>query len=503
MLLRPRQEDVRVIVRTVGLSLLAFGVPVGALATGSLLAGDVDSGTALVVGAAAAVILGSSLRLAAWSRRRPSWTTSVVAATISWVACSVVGSLPLYLSGNYGNLLDAVFEAMSGLTTTGLTLVQDLDHLPAAIALYRHLLELFGGLAIVVVGLTVLTAATATESSLAPSDVRDERILPSPGRTWRQVASVASVVVGTGVVLCTVAVAVAGVQGWRALLHGVSLAVAASTTGGFSVSSVSVAAYHSATVQLVLVPLMLAGAISFSLHIAAAQGRRWTLLREFEVRVMLASLVALLAAVMVGLARAGAHTDILPLLRAGAFTTIAAHTTTGLHVVAPRLVATDWGQLAPAALVAAMTVGGMTGSTAGGLKALRVGVIGKGMVADVRRVLLPESSLVVSTFRWGRVRPLRHAHVRSAATMLLITLTAILTAAVVVLYVDGTVDLTEALFAATSAATNSGQSLGTVTPDSPSSMKAGFLTLMLLGRLEWMAVFATFGFAMAGLRGRR
>ena len=502
MLLRPTREDVRVIVHTTGLALLWLGLATDALGVGTLLAGDVDSATALLVGGSAGILLGAGLRAAAWTTRPLSWTRAVVSATCSWVLGSLVAAIPLYLSRHYGSYLDAVFEAMSGLTTTGLTMAQDLDHLPGGLALYRHLLELLGGVTFVVVGLTVLTAATATASSLSPSDVRDERILPNPSRTMRQVWSVAWAILAFGLVTTTVAVLVAGVRGWAVLEHAVGLTVAGATTGGFSHHSSSLAYYHSAAVELAVVPMMLAGATSFAIHRAARQGRRWALTREFELRILLVSLLVVTTVVLIGLGRSGAQTSVVPLMRRGVFTAIAAHTTTGLTTVTPRLIATDWGQLAPAALVAAMTVGGMTGSAAGGLKTLRVGVVLKGLVADVRRVLLPESALVVPTFRWGRERHLEHAHVRSAATLLLITLAAVLSGATLVLYMNGSVDLTEALFAATSAVTNTGQSLGTFGPAAGDGVKLGLLTLMLLGRLEWLAVFATVGFAFAGLRGR-
>ena len=502
MLLRPTTDDVRVIVRATGLALLGLGLTTTALGALALATGDLDSGTALVAGGAAGLAAGAWARSRIWTNRALTWTRAVVAATTAWVACSLVAAIPLYLSRHYASYLDAVFEAMSGLTTTGLTMVQDLDHLPRAMGLYRHLLEVLGATAFVVVGLTVLTAVTATASSLSPSDVRDERILPSPERTWRQVWLVASTVFGFGLVVCTVAVATTGLGGWSVLPHAASLAVAATTTGGFSLQSSSVAYYHSPWLELALVPLMVAGATSFAIHFAARQGRRTALLREFEVRVLALSLMLVTAVVLIGLGRSGAHADLLPLFRRGVFTSVAAHTTTGLTTVTPRLIATDWGQLAPAALVAAMMVGGMTGAPAGGLKALRVGVILKGLVADVRRVLLPEAALVVPTFHWGRPHHLKHAHVRSAATLLLITLAAVLTGATLVLFVDGTVDLTTALFGAVSAVTNSGQSLGSFGPTTSDGLKLGFLALMLLGRLEWLAAFATIGFAYAGLRGR-
>ena len=502
MLLRPTSHDVRVIVRTTGLAVLWLGGATAALGGLTLLGGDLDSATALLLGGLVGVVAGLWLRRSAWTNQPLTWTRAVVAATVSWIVSSLVAAIPLYLSRHYGSYLDAVFEAMSGLTTTGLTMVQDLDHLPSSLALYRHLLELLGGVAFVVVGLTVLTAATATASSLSPSDVRDERILPSPERTVRQVWSVAWTILVAGMVLCTIAAAVAGLRGWAMLEHGVSLAITAATTGGFTHHTSSIAFYHSAAVELALLPLMLAGATSFAIHRAARQGRRWALSREFELRILLVSLAAVSAVVLLGLARSGAQTDLVPLFRRGVFTAVAAHTTTGLSTVTPRLIATDWGQLAPAALVAGMTIGGMTGATSGGLKTLRVGVILKGLVADVKRVLLPESALVVPRFRWGRDRKLEHAHIRAAATLLLITLAAVLAGATLVLYVDASVDLTEALFAATSAVTNAGQSLGTFGPETGDGLKLGLLSLMLLGRLEWLAVFATIGFAHAGLRGR-
>lgn len=503
MLLRPNRAEVHVVLGTVGKAVLVLGIATFGAAFLALLAGDLDSAAALAIGASLGTGAGTWTRIHTGTRRRLTWTTGVVAATTSWVACTLTASVPLYLSGHYGSYPDAVFEALSGLTTTGLTLVQDLDHMPAAMALYRHVLELSGALATVVVGLTLLTAATATSSSLDPSDVRDERIIPSVRRMWRLVGQVAGAVVATGLVLTTTAVVIAGVRGWDAMVHGVSLALSAASTGGFAVTSQSVGYYHSALVEVVLIPLMFAGAVSFTLHRAAWRGERWPLTRELEVRVLVASVLAVALVVMLGLGRSGATGDLVPLFRRGLFTTIAAHTTTGLHTVAPRLLATDWGLLAPAGLVAAMAVGGMTGSTAGGLKALRVGLIAKGISADVRRVLLPEAAVVVSTFTWGRRRKLEHGHVRSSATLLLILLVASLGAATAVLFLDSTVNLTEALFMAVSAASNAGQTVGTLTPSDPVALKVGYGLLMLLGRLEWIAVFATLGFLYASLRGRQ
>lgn len=503
MLLRPTADDVRVIVNGTGLALLALGLLTTLVAVVSLAFGDVDSAAILLIGGMLGVSLGTLAQTASRRRRPVSWTHGVVAATLSWVSCSLVGAVPLYLSGHYGSYLDASFEALSGLTTTGLTVVHDLDHLPVPMLLYRHGLELLGALAIVAVGLTLLTAATATSPRMTAGDVRDERILPSPGRTWRRVVQVAALLLGFGLVTTTVAVALSGAGGLRALVHGLSLTIAAGTTGGFSLQSASVGFYHSTVVEGAIVPLMLAGALSFGLHRAGWRGDRLKLLGDIELRGLALSMLTVGTIVLVGLGRSGAATDLFALLRRGGFATIAAHTTTGLHNVTPRFIATGWGELAPAGLVAAMTVGGMTGSTAGGLKVLRIGVIAKGVVADVKRVLLPDSALIAPTFEWsGRRRRLEHGHIRSAIGLLLLLLGGLLAGATAILFLDPGTNLTEALFLATSAATNSGQTLGTLAPSDPAGVKLGLGTLMLLGRLEWLAVFATFGFLYASLRGR-
>ena len=295
MLLRPNRDEAFVVLGTVGKALLVLGLATFGLAALALLAGDVDSAGALAFGASLGVGAGTWTRMHTGSRRRLTWTTGVVAATTSWVACSLTASVPLHLSGHYASYPDALFEALSGLTTTGLTLVQDIDHMAPAMALYRHLLELSGALATVVVGLTLLTAATATSSSLDPSDVRDERIMPSVRRMWRIVAEVAGVVIGVGLVTTSIALAVAGVRGWDVLIHGISLTISAAATGGFALTSHSVGYYHSALVEIALIPLMLAGAVSFMLHRAAWRGERWPLTRELEVRVLVASILAISA----------------------------------------------------------------------------------------------------------------------------------------------------------------------------------------------------------------
>lgn len=503
MLLRPSPGDVQVIVRVTGQALTAVAVATLAVGVGAAAFGDVNSASALTIGAAVGLALGAAARWRTDAREHVSWTRGTVAAVTSWITGSLVAAVPLYLSGHYGSYLDSTFEALSGLTTTGLTLVQDLDHLPTAMVLYRSVLQLLGGLAIVLVGITLLSATAVNAASMEPTDIRDARIIPSLGQSWRRVSQIGMAIFGVGIPLIFVLLLVAGMPVARAVPHAVAVGLSAGATGGFAPMSPSVAYYHSALVELAVLPLMVAGALSFLVHVDAWRGARRRLLAEFEVRLFLGVLVLMAGAVVLGLGRYGTHTDVIPLFRRGVFTAVSAATTTGLSVVPDRIVATDWGLIAPAALVAAMTIGGMTGSTAGGLKPLRIGIILKGVILDVKRVLLPESALIADTFRMGRPRKLTDAHVRSASSLLLIFLVATLSGAVMILFVDADVDLTEALFATTSAAANGGLDVGVVDRSMHGGLKGGLMALMLLGRLEWMAVFSAVGFVIAGTRGRR
>jgi trk system potassium uptake protein len=295
---------------------------------------------------------------------------------------------------------------------------------------------------------------------------------------------------------------VAGIGGWRGLWHAVNLFVAAFDTGGFAPTSQSIGYYHSATLELVLLVLMVAGTMSFALHYHLWAGRFQELTRNLEVRSLLVTTTMLVALVLVGLARSGAQASTGGLYRKGVFALLSAHTGTGFAVNDGGLFVTDWGVLAPAAIVMAMALGGMAGSTAGGVKALRVGITAKAIAHDIRRILLPESALVVTTYHTGHKRVLRDQVARSATTVLLLYGATYLAGAVVAL-LYGRWEVSEALFESVSAAANVGLSVGIVDPGMPRLLQVTYILQMWVGRLEFVAAFALVGYVVAVVRGRR
>lgn len=500
MLVRPERRDLRIIGYYLGKVLTGLALIMAPPALVALALGEWNSATALLIGVGVTVAIGQLTEWRLATRAPLTLAHGTVVVALAWLLGSLLASIPILLSGHVAGVLDAWFEAMSGLTTSGLTVVQDLDHLSYSMNLYRHLLHFAGGQGIVIVVLALFAAGSGL-GTLYAAEGRDERIMPNVRRTARFIFRVALAYLAVGTAALVVALWAAGIPGWRGLWHGVNLFIAAFDTGGFTPMSTSVAYYHAAGVEAVLVVLMLAGTVSFVLHYQLWMGRHREATDNLEVRTLAVTVVALASVAMFALALAGSYLDAGALVRKGAFTVLSAHSGTGFAVTGGTLLVTDWGPLALAAVVVAMGLGGMAGSTAGGIKAMRVGIAVKGVLHDIRRLLLPESAVVVTSYHAGRLRILRDHDVRGVLTVVLLYLATYLAGAAVAL-VTGPWGATEALFESVSAAANVGLSVGIVAPDMPTVLKVTYLLQMWLGRLEFFAVFALIGYAISLARGR-
>lgn len=500
MLFRPSAEDLRVIGLYTGRVVYGIGVAMLVPLAVAVAVGERNDAVAFVVGASLALTVGALSQLALRTSVSLGSARGLAVVASSWIAVPVFAAVPLLLSGHYASYLDAYFEAISGVTTSGLTVVNDLDHLARSMNLWRHLLQALGGFGIIFVVVTVLADAGAAVGTLYTDNIQKERILPNVMHTAAFMGRVlvAYALMGTGLLWLLL---------WRAGLglatagfHALLLFMSAFNTSGFAPQSASVAFYRSPAVETVLVALMIAGAFSFALHYQLWQHRRGELTRNLETRTLAVSMLVVFTILALGLGRTGVHTDFSGLLRAGFFETVSAHTTTGLSTVPDRYLVTGWGGLAPAMLVAAMALGGMAGSTAGGIKAIRVGLLLKGLRRNLRTVLLPEAAVVVESYHSSTRRILRDDLVRGAATILLLYLLLYLSGGVLGLFYG--YELTTSLFDSTAAGANGGMSIGLVRPDLEWPLKVVYIAQMLLGRLEFVSVFTLAGYALSMVRGR-
>lgn len=500
MLFRPDSEDARVIGHYVGRVVMAVGAVIAVPMVVALVRGNANDASAMAIGVAVAFGFGQLLQSRLRTNRELEWSHGLVTVAVAWVAAAAITAIPLYLSGHFGSYLDAAFDAMSGYTTSGLSLLQDLDHLSVSMNLLRHVTHLVGGQGIVVAMITVMGSAGAQISTLYVGEGREDRIVPSVIRTARFIWLVVVGYAIVGVTALWITTQAAGLDPGRGIFHAVNVFIAAFDTGGFAPYSTSMAYYHSAAMEAVVMVLMVAGGLSFGLHHVLWYGPRRTALRNLEVRSLAVTMTLTTALALFGLVRAGTFDTVGALWRKGVLTMVSAHTGTGFAFNASGLYISDWGLIAPGGVVIAMGLGAMGSSTAGGMKAMRVGLATKSLVREVRRAVMPDAAVVGSAWTGRHRQRLTDKVVRSAVTILVLYLLTYLAGAAVGVFYG--FDLTTAMFESTSATANVGLTSGLLAPTNPTPLKLVYLVQMWLGRLEFVAAFALIGWLWALARAK-
>ena len=244
---------------------------------------------------------------------------------------------------------------------------------------------------------------------------------------------------------------------------------------------------------------MLAGALSFGVHFALWRGNRRELFRNLELRTIIATFVVTMAITMAGLAAYGLYGELTGLTRHGFFQILSAHSGTGFSTV-PSAELARWGGLAFGGMALAMALGGMSSSTAGGVKALRVGLTIRAITDEVRAVLLPHGAVVDRTYFQYRPRRLTDGLAATVMSSSLLYVALYLVGAGVGLAYG--YPLEAALFESISAGANVGLSVGITGAGMPVGLQVVYLRQMWLGRLEFVAVFAFAGFLWSIVAGR-
>ncbi len=463
------------------------------------MVGETTSALALVMGACLGLSASALTTLFLPGLSEVRWGDGMVASGLTWLVAPLFCAVPLYLSGHFTSFLQAYFDAMSGLTCAGLSVLQDLDHLPDSMNLWRHMLHFLGGQGIVLVVLTFFAGGGGAVGMYA-GEGREDKILPNVRRTAQFIWRASLIYFAIGASALTVALLIAGMGLRSAVFHAVNLFMAAFDTGGFSPRSTSVGYYHSASVEAVLIVIMVAGALSFALHYRLWQGDVRELGRNIETRVLAGTFTLFFGMLAVGLVADGIYTDGFAVFRRAMFQLVSAHTGAGFSTVPGAIFSSGWGSLAPGALILAMTVGGMSGSTTGGIKAIRIGLVGKMLGLVARHSTLPPDAHVVSTYHHIHRQRFQPDAVRAALMVLLLFL---------FLYFAGTgvglfygYPLEEALFESTSAAAGVGLSVGLTSPSMESGLMGTYIVQMYLGRLEFISALTLLGYIGAMVRGR-
>ncbi len=443
--------------------------------------GDVQAAFGYATATAATAVV--SLLLRRWGGKESAdihRKDALGVVALTWLCLGIFGGLPFLLEGSIRDVPAALFEAVSGFTTTGATVVADVDSLSRATNLWRCQMHWFGGMGIVVLFVAVFPQLGVGAKHLFRTEVPGP-ITEGLRPRIKQTALALWWIYAGLTVLATVMLMVAGLPVYDAVVHAMSTL----GTGGFSSRGASIGAYDNPAVEWIIIFFMLVAGLNFGLYYGILRGRWRDFFRNYELRFYL--LVNAIIIAVVSLSILKMHSAPGESLRHAAFQTLAVTTTTGFMTE-------DFEQYPNAArylLFLAMFMGGCAGSTAGGIKASRVYVLFKVALRELRSLLNPN---VVSSVRLGSTTI--PASVTWGIVVFVTTYFLIFAFASLVLVAQG-LDLLSAMSAVVACLSSVGPGLADVGPTKnfgfvPGSGKLLLSFCMIAGRLEIFALFAVF-----------
>jgi trk system potassium uptake protein len=473
--------DFRPVFLIVGILLttLAFGMCLPALLDAYLRHPDwqvfaVSAGVTLFVG----VILILTCRT---EHMRISVRQAFVITTASWVAIAIFGALPFAFSELSMSYTDSFFEAMSGITTTGSTVITGLDTAPPGILLWRGLLQWLGGLGIIVMTIAVLPMLRVGGMQMFRVEAFEtgEKVMPRAA----QISAALSIIYLVLTALCAVALSAAGMNGLDAVVH----AMTTLSTGGYSTRDASVGHFDSAVIDGIVTTGMIAGSLPFVLYLRVVQGQGRELVRDSQVHWFLVilglaiAITALLLWFRTGYAPTAAF-------RFAAFNVTSIMTGTGYAT-------SDfwaWGGFAGPIFFYLMFIGGCTGSTTCGIKIFRFQVLYAATLTQFHHLLRPHGVFIP----YYNHRPIPDDVITSVLSFFFLygVTFAILAVALGMLGLD----FTTAVSSAATAISNVGPGLGPIVGPAgnfqalPDAAKWLLSAGMLLGRLELFTVLMLF-----------
>jgi trk system potassium uptake protein TrkH len=483
-------DEFKTVAHYIGTLIVGVGVAMVVPLVTALIFGEWEPAVDYVIGIGVAGIVGFALMAADPKARGVNARQALVITALSWLLASLVAAVPLSLSPNYMSYLDALFDALSGLTTSGLTLVVDIDHMASAHLMWRQFLHLLGGQGIIVAALSFAFGTRAGSFTLYTAEGRDERILPNVMHTARFIWFVTAVYVVLGTIALGAVMHWLGIDVIRAALEGFWMTVAAFDTGGFAPHSQNALFYHSGAVEIALMVLMLAGTMNFALHADVWRGDFRELGTNIETRALAINMAILTVFVTAGLVLGGALSEPSEVLRKGLFHVVSAHSGTGHQTLYGPQWSLSFGGVATMAVILAMGAGGAVSSTAGGVKALRLAVIAKSLLLNVRKQLAPESAVVRDRFHHLKDRPMTDALVSAAMTVAVLYAFTYITGGIIGAAYGFPIE--SAMFESVSAAANVGLSTGITSPAMPGGLKILYILQMWAGRLEFIALLSLF-----------
>ena len=437
-----------------------------------------------VVSAFATFVIGALLWLVTRRYKRELKTRDgLMLVALTWVALPAVAGFPLW---NFLpiNFTDAYFEATSGLTTTGGTVLSGLEFLPRSINLWRHLLSWLGGMGIIVLAVAILPLLGVGGMQMyraeMPGPIKDSKLTPRIGETAKLLWAVYAGLTLT----CIVCLKLVGMNWFDAVCHGFS----ALALGGFSTYDASIGHFNSLPIEVVLTVFQVLAAMNFATHFLAwSQRGLQAYARDSEAKAIIAALVVSCFGIAAFLYFHGVYPDFGTALRHSMFNVVAIATDSGLHTQD----FSRWPIFAPMWMLFLSCVVASSGSTGGGIKMIRTLVLAKQAHRELNQLVHP-----------NMIRPLKvggniieNRVVFAVLAFVFLYFMSIVT--LVFLQLGSGLDFLTSLSSILACINNSGPGLGLVGPGSNYGVLSDFQTwvcslAMLLGRLEIFTLLVLF-----------
>lgn len=375
----------RVVGRLLGVLLVVLGISMGASLPWTFIYGEYQAAVALSI--SIVITVGSGLWLFFWGRqsRLTIYRREALAVVgLGWIIIGFYGALPFMFAGVFTNFADAYFETISGFTTTGATVLTDIEVIPKGLLFWRMTTHWLGGMGIIVLFVAVFPQLGVGAKQLFRSEVPGpitEGLRPKIKETalalWKIYAFLTLLEVAL-LMLC-------GMNFFEALSHS----FATMATGGYSTKNRSIAHYDSVSIDIIITLFMFLAGINFSLYYLVVRGNWKAMVRNSEFRVYLG--IFLVVTLLLTVDIRSLHEDFLQGLRYASFQTVAILTTTGFG--------TDnfdaYPSFSKTILVCLMFIGGSAGSTAGGMKISRIMVLFKVAYQETYLIFRPQARMSV------------------------------------------------------------------------------------------------------------
>lgn len=297
-----------------------------------------------------------------------------------WLSWSLVGALPFYISGEIPRYVDCFFETVSGFTTTGATILTDIESMSYGMLFWRAFTHWIGGMGVLVFAMAIVSVSDKNAIHLMRAEVPGPAVSKLVPRGVRN----AEILYGIYIALCIfefVMLVLGGMPVYDSIIHTFSTA----GTGGFSCKNASVGAYNSAYIEWVITVFMLLFSLNFNMYYFLIARKFTAVAKNSEWKVFL--LIVILAAALLTVTIRGMYSNVDEAIRAAAFQTASIISTTGFATADFNL----WGGFSKTIITVLMIIGACAGSTGGGLKVSRVMIMVKSAIRTMREMIRPHS----------------------------------------------------------------------------------------------------------------